>query len=1229
MDFGRRPVDDSLRITVENNDYYRRTHTSPSRDRFRHEEELRRREHHFSPMHDHHRQSYRRDREDHIRDAWPAVQHDRREFDKRSPRQSPSRYSSWRRNSRDRSPPRVQSPIPPHVSSRSPALPPGVPTKGRNLFYRSRSRSSSPRRRKSRSRSLSRGRSRYRSSRSPRRHSPPHHSGRRSSSYGSRKRFKHRSSSSSSSSSRSHSRSLSKSNTNRDFNPLHLKAEDNSEEENSNNAGYLHPVLNRGPKEEKRSYPLVASQPTATVVTNSSTNIASLAALSQAYGNSPPKQSYTQQDIDDEDRFLYGESLGYTAEEVKAIKPPVPTAVQEKKPEPVQVPNEPKIPTKMTPGGFDSNALKNVLKAIGFNFEMSAQQSQTAQSTHVPDLTTPTPDPQPIKPVQHRIEKPQQIQTIQGGQVARPRLAPQPVQTAQQYYQPYDPYNQAASIPYAPAVAPTIQPSINTSLGYPIHVQGPLNPDGSVLVYQPVSSVAQSPQALYQPHQQIVPPQTSGRVVLPPHRPDTPAKKTDDARQERLKYLKLELEKLKKQQNELLRKKRREKDGHKDPLIKKNNLLQAGVEEQIKEIRQAAEKAAGIASATESSEDEATQEDKEDKYDYFDPGNHLCKICDTVSADLAEFLTHLHSKSHRKSIDPYDRPWNDDDQPKKKKADDCVTKALKGSEFLIPVTGYFCTLCQTFSGDQICAEEHCKSYLHNTIYKKHCKKHHSYEKKFKKKKKAVIQAMENGNKNMKEKNINTQVKYVDKPAKAKDEQKHVLKESKPILKESKYSDRVERVLKYIENDGTAQDKGDKASHKKEKKHKDVKREHSQHRYEEPERQHHRDSERRSYDRSSFGDGDKEKPKSYRQEEKDEKRHYREDRKDERKLPRKYSDEFRERSADHTRPRKNRWSPGYDEYDRQQDDRYEVRHDKRRVETRRSHRSRSRSHENKWVEKSPQIIPKKEENENNSKPVVTSSSSKIPTPGFGKFSWGSGSKAETVKQFDQVPVDNPVLPNEAHDHNRNGDLAGKGKIAIKITGKSQIYPPRLSVPTSVSKSDSIFQPESDKAIQDKKTAELQKKVEALKRENALRNHLSSITLPAGRSARQFQPKPNTAAVILGTRAISKTNNLPFGRNKDSAVIKDNTNEFIPVPPVTAPLFVPARFTRSMAKKDEPFPPSGCKFKPMIPREPTHEPPPPGMAEPLPPGEDVITMGDADDGANSDASGISMEIASDED
>ena len=65
--------------------------------------------------------------------------------------------------------------------------------------------------------------------------------------------------------------------------------------------------------------------------------------------------------------------------------------------------------------------------------------------------------------------------------------------------------------------------------------------------------------------------------------------KEREERQERLGSLEWELGKLKKQQNELMRKKQRQAYGHKDPLLVENSKLQAEIASQISSLRKAAD----------------------------------------------------------------------------------------------------------------------------------------------------------------------------------------------------------------------------------------------------------------------------------------------------------------------------------------------------------------------------------------------------------------------------------------------------------------------------------------------------------------------------------------------------------------------------------------------------------------------------------------------------------------
>ncbi|XP_051472127.1 zinc finger protein 318 isoform X2 [Apus apus] len=268
-----------------------------------------------------------------------------------------------------------------------------------------------------------------------------------------------------------------------------------------------------------------------------------------------------------------------------------------------------------------------------------------------------------------------------------------------------------------------------------------------------------------------------------------------EARQKKLYYLKTELDRLRKQQGEMLRKKRREKDGHKDPLLVEVNRLQENIMKEISELHKESDAAdkkqseldkvaqiLGInifekprkpsVETKDSSEKNSKSENakalektsstnKESKttneksrgrspkpaesssqsskhpfqlaniYEYYDAGNHWCKDCNTICGTLFDFFTHMHNKKHRQTLDPYNRPWASKTQSETKqdsiKRIDKITVPAKGSEFLIPITGYYCQLCHEFFGDQISAEQHVKSHPHNEKYKKYIDENPLYE----------------------------------------------------------------------------------------------------------------------------------------------------------------------------------------------------------------------------------------------------------------------------------------------------------------------------------------------------------------------------------------------------------------------------------------------------------------------------------------------------------------------
>ncbi|XP_068457969.1 zinc finger protein 318 [Clinocottus analis] len=310
-------------------------------------------------------------------------------------------------------------------------------------------------------------------------------------------------------------------------------------------------------------------------------------------------------------------------------------------------------------------------------------------------------------------------------------------------------------------------------------------------------------------------------------------KQERDVRMKKKEYLMKELERLRKQQGELLRKKRREKGGHKDPLLQEISRLQEEVMAQISNLRkehEAAEKKRneiekialilGLIPSDRPRRAAKPPEDQEDEkkceaqrspegrqagtkaavapeeppagaptpppepFEYYDAGNHWCKNCNVTSGSMFDYFTHLHSKTHRKTLDPYDRPWASTPTKIQKhlQSEEKLTKPAKGSEFLLPVRGFFCLLCKQFYGDAICAEEHVTTHAHNEKYKKQMYENPLYEQRRNLDRQAGLASEASGKKR----------KHEDEDRSNKDEKSKHKKEKRDKEKKKEESDAVQK-----------------------------------------------------------------------------------------------------------------------------------------------------------------------------------------------------------------------------------------------------------------------------------------------------------------------------------------------------------------------------------------------------------------------------------------------------
>ncbi|KAF0027928.1 hypothetical protein F2P81_020669 [Scophthalmus maximus] len=395
-------------------------------------------------------------------------------------------------------------------------------------------------------------------------------------------------------------------------------------------------------------------------------------------------------------------------------------------------------------------------------------------------------------------------------------------------------------------------------------------------------------------------------------------KQERDVRMKKKEFLMKELERLRKQQGELLRKKRREKEGHKDPLLQEISRLQEDVMTQISNLRREHEAAErkrneidkvalilGVSSADRPRRAARTAEEPRpekkkletspegrrtskvqtpeeetlaapslsraspdeppagahpeapppEPFEYYDAGNHWCKNCNVTSGSMFDFFTHLHSKTHRKTLDPYERPWASAPAKivKNIPPEEKLTKPAKGSEHgLVHVQFY---------GDAICAEEHVTAHAHNEKYKKQMYENPLYEQRRNLDRQAGL-ALDTSGKKRKHEDDEKGVKDKEEKPKHKKEKKEKKKEGddasqeeKPKVKKEEEEEKPKRsktgedckITKSLEEERPSYSKKDEGDNYKFSK-KDDKHRYSKEEEERGERYKHREEHRYRYRR---------------------------------------------------------------------------------------------------------------------------------------------------------------------------------------------------------------------------------------------------------------------------------------------------------------------------------------------------------------------------------------------
>ncbi|KAH9380448.1 hypothetical protein HPB48_008803 [Haemaphysalis longicornis] len=173
-----------------------------------------------------------------------------------------------------------------------------------------------------------------------------------------------------------------------------------------------------------------------------------------------------------------------------------------------------------------------------------------------------------------------------------------------------------------------------------------------------------------------------------------------DSLRDKVNLLKQELVRLGKIQNEVMRRRQHERDGHRDPLLLESSSMYEDVKKQLMEVNSSMENVSRnifkvnqkvkleAINYKKKMEEEALAAESPDtagiKFVYEDPRDHWCQTCNTVLPSMNDMFRHLHSPKHK--------------------------------EFLVGISGYYCKLCKVMSGDSAMARNHLHSLEHNQNY---------------------------------------------------------------------------------------------------------------------------------------------------------------------------------------------------------------------------------------------------------------------------------------------------------------------------------------------------------------------------------------------------------------------------------------------------------------------------------------------------------------------------------
>ncbi|KAK0050721.1 ZN318 protein [Biomphalaria pfeifferi] len=117
-------------------------------------------------------------------------------------------------------------------------------------------------------------------------------------------------------------------------------------------------------------------------------------------------------------------------------------------------------------------------------------------------------------------------------------------------------------------------------------------------------------------------------------------------------------------------------------------------------------------------------------FEYCDSGNYWCIHCNASANNLDQLFQHFHGKRHKIVFEKAKKPWKAHKKPEQttRRVGVARSRRVKGAELMFPISGFYCTICETFCGDFTDSNDHLKTDNHYNKYQEYITKNPMYEK---------------------------------------------------------------------------------------------------------------------------------------------------------------------------------------------------------------------------------------------------------------------------------------------------------------------------------------------------------------------------------------------------------------------------------------------------------------------------------------------------------------------